>query len=499
MMNSSRNVKEIGVWIEAPGDTFRVGEGIVRVVVKLLEAWKGQGRRISVACSDDCAKALSQLMGDIGAGTEGIRFVTVKERSALQKLNEAFARFLAKRVHNQVEGLRHTQRLYYTFMKFLLFRYRGDRHYKRPSVKDLVVSGFKAVFRVIYLAGLALFSALNRRAGRSFLTAYDFRHGLLRRAKRLRLDAWYVPRPDWGLAAGLKPRVIWAFWDLIPIEAPLHFPVDSILARVRRAVREGGEFVTMSNYVKEKHAVKTMGLRAESVRVLQPPFHRGLKDVSREEAVARVRGYLRALPRSGPDALRNRYLCDLPFERIDYLFFPSQIREYKNFFNLVLALEKLVREGRRDLKLVTTGSLATGAAADVCKYLVARGLVFDVISLPELPSPVLHSFMTLAKLTVCPSFAEGGFPPSFLESVALGTPTVAARMPNLREFIDWRDGDAAVYTFEPFSVDGMTKAIADALDRREVVLEAQKSLIARGFAYDWGDYARFVLGETAKA
>nr|BFD62742.1 hypothetical protein BdHM001_14230 [Bdellovibrio sp. HM001] len=491
-----KNTK-VGIWIETPGSSFTVGEGIVRVIGKVVPFWLSEGKEVCVVASKGCELALKNVIRDLGGDANLLKFRTVKEKTLFQRIIGRGKRTQEARKANMISFFVDTAKIYYSLAKYVVFRYRGVRNYPRPEFGLVLKRSLKCGLYCLGIGPVFLQLYLYRRIENSFLCAYDYKKKMLSKALRQNVDVWYVPRPDWHLAAELGPRKVWCFWDYIPLEAPLFFSVDSGLESLRRAVGRGGEVVTMSNYVKDNHCAKALGIPLESIRVKQPPFHLGLTRIDRSLALQNIHEYLKDSFLGGRyNDLSIRYLVDFPFGDVDFIFFPSQLREYKNFNNVVLAVENIIRRSRRPVKLITTGSFDSVGVQKVHKYIVDRGLVFDILSIPNIPSNVLYSFMTLAKVTICPSFCEGGFPLSFMESVSLETPTVVARMPNIKEFCDWDILENREFTFDPSSIDDMSRAILFAMSETDKVLNVQKKIISAKFNYTWQDYASFVLGQA---
>jgi glycosyltransferase involved in cell wall biosynthesis len=138
------------------------------------------------------------------------------------------------------------------------------------------------------------------------------------------------------------------------------------------------------------------------------------------------------------------------------VFFPSRIAPEKDVDTLLEAFSLLVAEGR-DLFLLNT----SGAHAELEQRAARLGLGERLIARPALdPRSELPAHYQAADLCVQASRAEGlGFVP--LESLACGTPVVAADVGGLRETVGaTRTG----WTYRPGDATGLARAIAAALD-----------------------------------
>lgn len=491
--------KRIGVWIETPGSAFNIGEGIARVICKVIPIWVTAGSQVTIVCSNECSEAIKKVILDLG-GAEKLRlnFITVKETTKLQKMLLNFQGSLANKLKNLKKSIKSVAEPFYVFLKFLIHRYRGNRAYPMPNLTNLPICAVKGAWYTVKAGFLFVISLLIGKLLKSFLCRYDYKADMGRKASKVKVDTWFVPRPDWFLAANLGPNIIWCFWDLIPIEAPIFFPVDLAIEGLSKTVQKSGQLITMSNYVRNEHCIKTLQIHESRVRCMQPPFHRDIKPRSFDENVAIIKSYMKKTFSNFDDSstVNPRYLIDFPFWKTDFIFLPTQIREYKNFFNVVLAIEKLIRRYRIDIKLVTTGDLTAPGAADALKYLRDRGLVFDIVSIPKLPTEVLYSFMSMAKISLCPAFCEGGLPLAFMESVARGTPVVIAKMPNVKEVFDWESCDNLNFAFNPSNVNQLVRALVYTLENPSEVLKIQQTILDNKFNYSWGEYANFIINDS---
>lgn len=497
-LNSSHKVKKIGIWIETPGQAFTVGEGIARVILFLVSSWEKQGLQISIYCSDKCVDSVLRVSRDMGLVIDPAknRFVTATEITWVTRKLTHLVNLYNDKIYRNKLGIKDSLKIVYQTAKAIFQKVKGNHQAVVPDLNMAVKSGVVAswmLFKICLLLPIKFFFA---RLNSIKLFRADYKQSLLKKALSFRPDAWYIPRPDWHLAQKLEPRLIWAFWDFIPVEALIHFPIDTSIAAVKAGAGGKGEIVTMSNYVRLNHCVKLFNVQPDMVRAKQPPFHLAVNKIDRSyaaEALPRLMAEWVQTPAAR--TVNSRYIADFPFDKVDFIFLPTQIRGYKNFFNVVLAVEQIIRRKRVDIKLVTTGDLNSEFAQDALKYMRNRGLVFDILSVPGLSTEALNCFFKLSKAVICPAFTEGGIPLSFMEGAVHGTPVAIARMPNMLEFIDVNDPVAQKYSFDPSSVDAIMASLLYVLNNRDEVVQQQTNLVKDKFNYNWDDYAKFVLGE----
>jgi glycosyltransferase involved in cell wall biosynthesis len=118
---------------------------------------------------------------------------------------------------------------------------------------------------------------------------------------------------------------------------------------------------------------------------------------------------------------------------------------------------------------------------------VDLGIAAKVIALPGLPSDVHAALFLLARLTIVPTFFEGGFPFPFCESLSLGVPVVMSAIPVTRDVIP-----ASLHPlvlFDPYSVDEMAQRMDWALDHRDELLSLELPVDRALRRRTWDDVA----------
>jgi glycosyltransferase involved in cell wall biosynthesis len=164
-------------------------------------------------------------------------------------------------------------------------------------------------------------------------------------------------------------------------------------------------------------------------------------------------------------------------ECLRYLLMVSTIEPRKNHLVLLSAWERLRAESQPGLKLILVGSLGWhhGSIVRKMRPWIERG---DVFMLEEVPSPELRLLYKHARVTVCPSLAEG-FDLSGVEAMKSGGAVVASDIPVHREIYS----DAAEY-FDPYSTEDLVRAIFEVIDstrlpRREELVNCGTRVAAR--------------------
>ena len=155
--------------------------------------------------------------------------------------------------------------------------------------------------------------------------------------------------------------------------------------------------------------------------------------------------------------------------REPFLLYPANRWPHKNHDRLFQAFARM-RQTRPGLRLVLTG--AGHERAPLPAGVESRGFV---------SADELVDLYRTASALVFPSLYEGfGQPP--LEAMACGCPVAAANTTSLPEVC----GDAAAY-FDPTSLDEMTEAIEEVLDRPNAYVERG---LERARLFTWDECAR---------
>ena len=182
-----------------------------------------------------------------------------------------------------------------------------------------------------------------------------------------------------------------------------------------------------------------------------------------------------------------------------YLFYPTQIRPYKNVSTLVRAFV-LLRKELPELKLVLTGHPKD--VPEVEGLLNETGAYNDTILLHDVSERELYSLYRYAAAVPVPSMMEGGFPYQTMEGLWAESPVVTADIPVTRERIlslGFDPDDCGFALFPPEDPAALAGALKDVLADREAAVKRQLPFKRALFSYTWKEasdqYYKLFFGE----
>lgn len=317
--------------------------------------------------------------------------------------------------------------------------------------------------------------------------------------KHVDVHGWLSVFPYFSFAAGLNgplavifpdaiPKVFHEFSDLAWGESGNHAQWDQWVAEL---VGRADRVITFSDHVRDDQVCKLYGVPPSKVVVVPhaAPDLRGslpfLKQRSRTpKSLTKAADLLRAHARErGWD-----YLKDYPFEEVTYVAVSTQDRVTKNIRLILDAALRLVRDQRRDLKILSTAPLHYGATwTPLPSAIEQRQAHRDLIAVPDLPREQHAALYHCASLAVHASIFEGGHAPfPFSEAVSVGTPCLMASGPHVDELVAI-EPKLARFTFDPNDAEGLAKLIAETIDRREDALAEQRQIYERLRRRRWSD------------
>ncbi len=262
---------------------------------------------------------------------------------------------------------------------------------------------------------------------------------------------------------------------------------------VRSLVGQADRLITFSEHVRDDHLGGLFEIPPSNVTVVphaQP-------DLALELPFVRKRKRSPNSLRKAGDLLRAHacerawsYLDDYPFEHVPYIAVSTQDRVTKNIRLILDAALRVIREDRRDLKILSTATLHFGADWTPLPSFIERHLALrDLVSMPDLARVEHAAFYHCAALAVHASIFEGGHAPfPFSEAVSVGTPCLMARGPHVAEFVA-DEPDMAQFTFDPNEADALRSLIINTLDRRDEALAIQHQVYERLRRRSWADVA----------
>lgn len=315
--------------------------------------------------------------------------------------------------------------------------------------------------------------------------------------------AWVVTFPHFSGALSLeKPKAV-LYPDALPYDFPLGWNEDSAWgeeghwprwrATATKVAETSDKILTFSEHVAVRHAGPLCAIPREKIEVvpLAPPdlapllpFVVGRRQTtdSRERAAEILREYARAQ--------NLHYARDFPFEQIDFVSAATQDRPTKNLGVTAEAVRRIVRDMRRNMKLLMTAGLYRGATWTRLPQVI-EGDYFhhDLLLMPDLPREVHAALFHCATVVVHSSFFEGivGALP-FYEAASLGTPCLLARGPHTDEL--QRDvPELGQFLYDPYDVDGLATLILEVVQNRAEYVDAQSAIHDRLAKQTWADVA----------
>ena len=172
-----------------------------------------------------------------------------------------------------------------------------------------------------------------------------------------------------------------------------------------------------------------------------------------------------------------------------YLYYPTQVRPYKNVSVLIEALA-LLHERNFDLDLVLTGKPSD--LPEVEMAIKQHKLNESVICLSGVKEEELFSLYRFAAAAAIPTLFEGGFPLQAMEALYLNAPLVLSNVPVVRDRIDFCGmsvENCGLELFDPHSPLECADAIERVLRNREKALASQKRFSDKFLSYTWKDAA----------
>ncbi len=202
------------------------------------------------------------------------------------------------------------------------------------------------------------------------------------------------------------------------------------------------------------------------------------------------------LPVNYPDSIKERVLMRNEIlkkynVKNNYIFYPSQIRPYKNLITLLKSFKILLNKNI-NIDLVLTGNPNDSPLLkryindneDLKKYIILTG---DV---PEIDLYSLHKY---ALATVVPTLFEGGFPWQGLEAMLMDTPAIMSKIPVTIERLKFNGFDpenCGLKLFDPENAEELASRVLDVMKDREKAVLEQSGVKEKLFSYTWDDVSR---------
>ncbi len=172
-----------------------------------------------------------------------------------------------------------------------------------------------------------------------------------------------------------------------------------------------------------------------------------------------------------------------------YIYYPTQVRPYKNITLLVEALS-ILRERKYDVNLVLTGKPSDVMGVDLA--IKKHQLNDQIICLSDVNEYELFSLYRYAVAAAVPTLFEGGFPLQACEAIYMGTPLVLSDIPVVRDritFCGMSLENCGLEIFDPFNSVNCADALERVLLNRRETLASQKRFRDIFLSYTWKDAA----------
>ncbi|WP_085524175.1 glycosyltransferase [Tuberibacillus sp. Marseille-P3662] len=294
------------------------------------------------------------------------------------------------------------------------------------------------------------------------------------------VDVWIVPYVGMELALQLTRPLIVCLHDLVymhfkDLYDQVHPNLNQTFTPIaQKLVNRAAQVVFNSNYVRNHEGLTFLGLPKSKTKVIR------LAAPSEE---------YQSLGLINEAEFRRRYHL-----QGDYIVYPSVIRLHKNHDRLIEAFlrYKQSNEGKAsNLRLVLTDHYLNRPKQQEitqilnhCQDKAARDSVVFIGRIPEKHVPSLYHY---AIGTIIPTLFEGSCPFQILESLTMGTPVAMSSIDVINEVIpDTRH----FTTFDPYSLEEMTRAIGELRQQNKGDLAKQQAAINPVLKRTWFNVAR---------
>jgi glycosyltransferase involved in cell wall biosynthesis len=248
--------------------------------------------------------------------------------------------------------------------------------------------------------------------------------------------------------------------------------------KVRLARAQASRFLTVSNAAREE-IVSYMGIARERIDLTTEGPKAQFRAIDSAAELERMRGEIGARFGLPPGA---RTVC-----------YVGGFAPHKNLLGLLSAFEQVVERGPNDVHLLLVGDHASAGFHSNLAQLHQRladqpALAARVHFTGFVDDALLAAIYATSLATVMPSFSEGfGLP--IVESMACGTPVLAARVGSMPEIV----GDTG-RLFDPHDTDALARGLLDWCSSDRAALDAlRRSSLARAAQFSWQRAAQLTL------
>lgn len=173
-----------------------------------------------------------------------------------------------------------------------------------------------------------------------------------------------------------------------------------------------------------------------------------------------------------------------------YMFYPTQIRPYKNIGTLIKAFN-ILKEDFKDLKLVLTGNPKDMPEVD--QLIDKFNLRSRIVLLKNLSEVELYSVYKYAEVVPVPTLFEGGFAWQACEALFMKVPLVVSNIKMTVERIEscgFNEKNCGLRLFNAINEKELANSIQYVLKNREIALKSQEKFAEVFLGYSWDDAAK---------
>lgn len=302
------------------------------------------------------------------------------------------------------------------------------------------------------------------------------------------VDIWYCPMAFWPEFSDIGGVKAMCFPDIVSSVFSEGFAGHNATEntdRIRDSVKNIDFFITYSEYQRNAILVNYLGKEPSNIIAIDLFVNETLSEIApvndfitcvkshaMKEIARRFLSTLSPYANKTAQEYLNGVLSEYNFSEMRYIFYPTHFRPSKNIMNLIRAYEYLLRKKEVTFKLVLTGDF--DSAYGVYDYICDNGLQYDVLSFHRVSNQQLSALYACAELTVNTTLFEGGFPMTFCEGMAVGTPSILSRIPQVQERMDSYGLDDCM--FDPFDYIDIAEKILYCIENREDIVSRQQLL-----------------------
>lgn len=272
----------------------------------------------------------------------------------------------------------------------------------------------------------------------------------------------FVPAHDMAVADHYE--------SFVAQDSSFKFRHIDISSRAYNLARSGSVFFSNSNTVREKQILKYV------------------RNIKREDTAAVY------LPVNIPEGVHENIISEYEVRRKfgitgRYLYYPTQVRPYKNVSLLVKAFAKLASE-YSDLTLVLTGN--TNDVPEVAEIVREEGIGSRIISLGSVNEYDLYSVYKYAAAVPVTTLFEGGFPWQACEALFMSVPLAVSDIDVVRERIEalgFTAESSGLCLFDPYDADELSQKLSVIIENRERTIAEQAEFAHKLVSYSWADVA----------